>query len=211
MSAAGTRVALLGATGAVGGEILRALAERALPLAELRLFASPASEGSRLEFRDKDLRVEALHGAEDLAGCDLVLCAAPAVLEPLLADLGPRGPVLVDVSGALELDSGVPLYLPGRTARGPRVAVPRGVVTGLALALTPLLDETGLERVTVTTLESASGAGRRGLDELQGQVLRTLSALDGEAGEASVFPQPLAFDCLPRIGEISDAAETSEE
>ncbi len=208
MSAGLPRLALLGATGAVGAEVLRALEERRLELAELRVFASAASQGEVLEFRGESLVVEGLEPAR-VAGCGVVLCAAPGVLEALLPELAESD--VIDVSGELELDPAVPLYLPGRAVSGHRVAIPRGIVTGLAAALAPLAADAGLERVTVTTLESASGAGRAGLDELREQTLHLLQALDGEAGDATVFPQALAFDCLPLVGELGPGDESDEE
>ncbi len=208
MSRVGHRLALLGATGAVGAEILRVLEARSLPVAELRVFASASSEGELLELYGEDLEVEVLSPG-CLAGIDLLWVAAPGVLEPLLPELGDCA--VVDLSGVLELDPTVPLYLPGAALQGRRVAVPRGIATGLALALIPLARECGLARVSATTLESASGAGRRGLEELQQQTLHILSALDGDAGEGSVFPQSLAFDCLPRVGDFADDDETFEE
>ena len=204
------RLGLLGATGAVGEEILRVLEGRRTPVAELLAFASPASEGTFVDFRGDELGVERVD-ARVVAGCDLVLSAAPGVLEPLLPELRERGTALVDVSGALELDTDVPLALPGRAVEGPWVAVPRGVVAGLAIALAPLHAESRLERVTVTTLEAAAGAGRRGLEELQGQTVRALSMMDGDAEPGGAFPQALAFDCLPLVGERVEADESFEE
>lgn len=209
-------LALIGATGAVGEEILRVLEERRFPVATLRLFASDASEGMEVEFREEALRIETVE-AERVAGCGLVFNAAPGVLEPLLPELRECGTPLVDLSGALELDPAVPLFLPGcegspSAAEGlPWVAVPRGVVAGLALALAPIAREAELERVTILTLESASGAGRRGLDELSEQTLHGLRAMDGEVGQPRVFPRALAFDCLPAVGEISANDDSSEE
>jgi aspartate-semialdehyde dehydrogenase len=131
------------------------------------------------------------------------------VLEALLPALDDCA--VIDVSGGLELDPAVPLYLLGHPVSGRRIAVPRGIVTGIVTALAPLAADAGLERVTVTTLESASGAGRAGLVELQEQTLHLLQALDGEAGDVTVFPQPLAFDCLPLVGEFAADDESSEE
>ncbi len=210
MSSARPRVAVLGATGAVGAEILQLLGERRLPLASLRLFASEASEGAEIEFGGEVFEAETIE-----PGClddrDLVFAAAPGVLGPLLPEIEAQDTLLVDLSGALELDPEVPLWIPGRRLQRSRVAIPRGVVGGLAIALSPLAGEAAPERVTVTTLESASGAGRRGLEELREQTVGVLSAMDGSSGEAGVFPQSLAFDCLPAIGEFGEGGETFEE
>lgn len=209
MSRPAPRVGLLGATGAVGREILGLLDEHRLPLGELRVFASEDSVGVELEFAGGDLVVESPEPGR-VAACDLLIVAAPDALEPLGDALGDT--FVVDLSGALELDPEVPLWLPGRAIATRRVAVPRGVVTGLGIALAPLAAEYGLERVTITTLEPAAGAGRRGLDELQEQVVRTFSSMDGGEDEPSgVFPLPLAFDCLPAVGESDGGDETFEE
>ena len=124
-----------------------------------------------------------------------------------------RGSV-VGLSGALELDSGVRLFLPGERspgALGRLVAVPRGIVAALAMALRPLGREVELRRLTAVTLESASGAGRRGVGELSDQTLQLLNAMTGEAGEPEIFPQALAFDCLPIVGDLLPNGDTGEE
>lgn len=210
-------IALLGATGALGEEILARLAARGFPLGSLRVFASPESEGAELWFRDEPVRVEALSSSA-LAQADLILCAAPGVLGDLLPDISRSRALLVDATGALELDPAVPLQLgeswvASAGGEGPprRLAIARGVVAGLGLVLGPLEREAGLERVTVISLESASGAGRAGVHELTDQTAQLLNAMTGEAGEPSVFPRPLAFDCLPLVGEPLEGGESSEE
>lgn len=210
MSLAGSRVALIGATGAVGEEILRVLEARRTRPEELRLLASGESRGAGVEFAGETLWVEEL-SEEALGDCDAAVCAAPLILETLLPALRERGIALVDLSGVLELEAEVPLALPGRLCPGPWVAVPRGIVSGLLVALLPIVELEALERVTATTLESASGAGRRGLEELQGQTVRVLSAMSGEVEETRVFPRMLAFDCLPAVGDLDAQGETFEE
>jgi len=207
MSALTPCVGLLGATGAVGDELLRLLDDRSLPLGELRVFASVASEGSELDFRGDEVFVEAADSA-NLSSCDLLFCAAPEILRDHLDALRESGTRVVDLSGVLELDSQVPVFHPGERPHGPWVAIPRGVVGGLALALRPLGSLRGL---TLTTLESAVGAGRSGVEALQAQTIHVLQAMDGDAGEAGVFPQALAFDALPQVGEFLEGGETHEE
>lgn len=204
------RLAVLGATGAVGQEILRVLEERQLPVGDLRLFASEDSEGIALDFRNSEPRVERIEAGR-IASCDLVFAAAPGQLEPLLPALRDHRTRVVDLSGLFELDPEVPLFVPGVPLAGSFVAIPRGIAAALIAALAPLAREVRLQRLTVTTLEPASGAGRRGLDELQAQTVQVLSAMDGGEPEAGVFPQVLAFDCLPVVGEFVDADETLEE
>jgi len=210
VSEAGVRVGLIGATGAVGTELVGLLGEHRLRVAELRAFAGPDSEGEELDFAGDLVYIERLEPAR-VASCDLVFCAASRALEKLLPSLRESGTRVVDLSGALELDTDVPLALPGDPVTGPWVAVPRGIAVGLGLTLRALAAETGLKRVTVLTLESATGAGRHGVDEFADQTLSLLNAMTGEAGDPEVFPRPLAFDCLPQVGDPLEGDETSEE
>ncbi len=205
-------VAVIGATGVVGQELLALLDERGFPIGELRAFGTDESAGAELEFGSDQVVVELLD-PERVASADLVFCAAPGVLAPLLEPLEQSGARLVDVSGGLELDLGVPLWLPGETAGPARPwrAIPRGVVAALGVALLPLQREVGLERLTVVALEPALGAGRRGVEELSDQTLALLGGMTGEAGVSAVFPQPLAFDCLPSVGVLLEGGDTSEE
>ncbi|MEE8558768.1 MAG: aspartate-semialdehyde dehydrogenase [Myxococcota bacterium] len=209
----GWRIALLGATGAVGEEILHLLEERRFPVLELRAFASDSSEGRQVEFRGEEIPVESIR-RDRLTDVDLVFCAAPGVLEALRRDLEEARTRIVDLSGTLELAPEIPLYLPHEGVVGElsgSVAVPRGPIAGLARALRALRAEVELERVTVVTLESASGAGRRGVGELSAQTLELLNSMTGEPGDPEVFAQPLAFDCLPGVGLPLEEGETSEE
>jgi len=210
------RVAVLGATGAVGAEILQVLDERRFPVRELLACASPDSEGDELEFRDGSVKIQRARG-EELATCDFVLSAAPGLLPSLLPALR-RGAVrVIDVTGALETDPDVPLWLPGVVAfptAPPRprfVAVPRGIATGIALALAPFAAAGVLRRVTAVTLESASGAGIAGVGELTDHTVQVLNRMSGERSESEIFAQSLAFDCLPQIGAIEPDGETSDE
>jgi aspartate-semialdehyde dehydrogenase len=218
MAARGRLVSLIGATGAVGEEILRCLSDRDIPGLELRAFASPESEGREVEFAGELLKTEAVRpervfGA-DPRRADVVLCAAPGVVQSLLTQARETRTPLVDVSGGLELDPGVPLLLPGDPvprSDGPVLAVPRGVVAGLGLALRPLHAAAALSRLSIVTLESASGVGRGGVGELSEQTMTLLNSMTGEAGQAQAFPQPLAFDNLPEVGDRLEDGETSEE
>jgi len=214
----GLRVAVLGATGAVGGEILELLDERRFPVSELLPLASEDSEGDHIGFRGEECRIESADEPERLAACDVIFAAAPGALEPLLPELRGRPTALIDVSGALELDLAVPLWLAGWSPplrfepEQPRwVAIPRGVSAALGLTLGPLACEGGLERLTVLTLESASGVGRSGTDELGEQTIQILNAMTGDVDESAVFPRPLAFDCLPQVGALLEGGDSGEE
>ncbi len=215
MAQRGLRVALLGATGAVGSEIRAVLEERRFPVTELCAFASDESAGTEIEFRGESVLVGRL-GEGGLRGCDLVIAAAPRVLEGLLDEVHEIDARVVDLSGAFELDPDVPLCLPGMSSvpGGPGVrwvGIPRGVVAGLGAALAPLAREVELLRATVTTLEPAVGAGRNAVSELTDHTVETLSLMSGEVPESQIFPRSLAFDCLPLVGEPLEEGDTSEE
>jgi aspartate-semialdehyde dehydrogenase len=216
MASPSLRVAVLGATGAVGAEILQVLDERRFPVAELIVCASADSEGDELEFRGSSVKITRPR-AEQLASCDLVLSAAPGLLSGLLPALRRGRASVIDVTGALESDPEVPLWLPPlwtlpEGLPRPRfVAVPRGIATGIALALAPFSSAGLLRRVTGVTLESASGAGIAGVGELTDHTVQVLNRMSGERSESEVFPQSLAFDCLPQIGTLDPDGETSEE
>jgi len=206
----GLRVALIGATGAVGSEILEVLGERRIPITELLPFASFDSEGGEIEFRGEPERVRALD-SEEIASCDLVFCAAPHVLSELLPGLAESGARLVDLSGVLESDPSVPLWSPATAPTGRWIAVPRGIASGLLPALGALASAVELTRVTLTTLEPASGAGRPGAAELAEQTATLLGGMTGDLPDAEVFPRALAFDCLPQVGDVGLAGESSAE
>ncbi|MBW2281037.1 MAG: hypothetical protein JRG76_15370 [Deltaproteobacteria bacterium] len=202
---------LVGATGAVGEEVLSLLQQRRVPV-QVRAFASEDSEGLFVDWMEDEIAVEAVT-PERLGGCELVICAAP--LEPgVLAGLREAGVTLLDLSGALEDEADVPL-IAGPLATGPRdapvVAAARGVTVGLAVVLQALSREAELVRVTVTTLESAGGAGRRGLDTLSEQTVSVLNAMDGAPEGGGVFPAAIAFDCLPQVGDPLPSGATTEE
>jgi len=189
-------VAVLGATGAVGEELLRLLEERSFPLAELRLLASPRSAGQRIRWRGESLTVQAVQDG-CFAGVDLVLASAggsvsrrwgPAAVE--------AGAVVIDNSSAFRLDPTVPLVVPEVNPasafehRG-LIANPNCTTILLTLVLAPLAARQPLRRVVVSTYQSASGAGARAMEEL-----RSLSRVVLEGGEPQpqVLPHSLAFN-----------------
>jgi len=216
MTPSAPSVALLGATGAVGEEVLRLLQERRFAVSELRLFASEDSVGIEIEFLSESLFVETVD-IDRVAGCDLVINAARGLDEEVVPALIQRAVLLVDVTGALESMDSVPLYVPGLGVQAvnvqgaSRLAVPCGVTGGLALTLCILGREAGLRRITALTLEGASGAGRRGLGELSDQTITILNAMSGTDIGSSVFPASLAFNCLPAVGSPEESGDTSEE
>lgn len=206
-------VAVVGATGAVGRETLEVLEGREVPVGSLRPLASPGSARTRVPWAGRDLVVEALTD-EALRGVDLALfTAGPEAARRFVPPALEAGTRIVDDSGAFAEAPGVPLVVPAvdatpLTSRPGLVASPDPVVIPLALALAPLRDVAGLRRVVVTTYESASGAGRRAMDELRDQAVALLSF---RAPPVDRLPRRLAFDCLPEIGELLETGETTGE
>jgi len=211
----GYRVGLIGATGAVGRQILEVLGDRRFPVGRLRAFGSEGSIGEPVELLGEEYIVEQLT-VDALSACELVFGAAP-VVENFLPKLEGLEVRIVDVSGAFELDPDIPLYLAGWRPQLPLpgqrswVGIPRGVAAGLGLVLGPLSRESAIRRLSICALESAGGAGRRGAEALSEQTIELLNAMSGDLEQGDVFPRPLAFDCLPQIGLLLESGETSEE
>ncbi len=189
-------VAILGATGAVGQELLALLAERAFPIKELRLLASPRSAGVAVPWQGKKLEVQAVNEAA-LQGVDLVLASAGGSVSRQWAPLAvQQGAIVIDNSSAFRLNPEVPLVVPEVNPAAALqhkgiVANPNCTTILLSLALAPLAARRPLKRVVVSTYQSASGAGARAMEELQ-QLSRTV--LDGGEPQSEVLPYSLAFN-----------------
>jgi len=189
-------VAILGATGAVGQELLALLAERAFPIKELRLLASPRSAGVAVLWQGEKLEVQAVNEAA-LQGVDLVLASAGGSVSRQWAPLAvQQGAIVIDNSSAFRLNPEVPLVVPEvNPAAALRhkgiIANPNCTTILLSLALAPLAARRPLKRVVVSTYQSASGAGARAMEELQ-QLSRTV--LDGGEPQSEVLPYSLAFN-----------------
>lgn len=189
-------VAILGATGAVGQELLALLAERAFPIKELRLLASPRSAGVAVPWQGEKLEVQAVNEAA-LQGVDLVLASAGGSVSRRWAPLAvQQGAIVIDNSSAFRLNPEVPLVVPEVNPAAALqhkgiVANPNCTTILLSLALAPLAARRPLKRVVVSTYQSASGAGARAMEELQ-QLSRTV--LDGGEPQSEVLPYSLAFN-----------------
>jgi aspartate-semialdehyde dehydrogenase len=219
------RVGVVGATGLVGGELLRVLEERAFPVSELRVFASPRSEGRVLRFGGDDAVCEVLRdGCFD--GLDFVLVD---VDDPLAAEWAPvaaaAGAKVIDNSAAFRMDREVPLVVaevnPGDLRSMPKgiASCPNCTTMVLVTAVAPLHRAAGVERLVVSTYQSVSGVGQVGVRELDGQwtkgdgavdVLRRAGAIDAVA-PGDVWDRPIAGNVIPLAGSIKDAGYTSEE
>jgi aspartate-semialdehyde dehydrogenase len=207
------RVAVLGATGSVGRAILQILDQRGFPAGEVVALASQKSAGRQVSMGDTVLTLDD-GDTFDFKGVDLVLSATHAdVAKRLLPRALEAGARVVDKSSAFRMQKGVPLVVPEvnrhlLAASPPLVASPNCVVIPLAMALAPLHAEAGLKHVVVSTYQSVSGAGQKGMDELYAQVRTVLMA---EKPQAGVFAKPIAFNVLPQIGDVDEAGWTDEE
>jgi aspartate-semialdehyde dehydrogenase len=200
------RIAVVGATGALGAELLVALDDARLAVDALVPIATERSLGSEVELGGAAHAVETELAA--LRGADLVFLCAPAAasLEAARTALRERVPA-IDCSGALAANPEVPLAIePGAAPDAPLVAVPTGAALACARVLAPLAQEEALVRIVATVLESASGAGREGVSALSEETVALLSQRD--LPDPPALGHPVAFDVLPWCGEI-DAAGTS--
>ena len=220
------RVGVVGATGLVGGEMLRVLAERSFPVDELRAYASPRSEGRKLPFVGGEVVCRVLRDGcfDDL---DLVIVD---VDDPLAAEWAPRaaaaGARVIDNSPAFRMDRDVPLVVaevnPDDLASLPKriASCPNCTTMVLITALAPLHRAAGIERMVVSTYQSVSGAGQVGMHELdeqwtkgdgQAERFRRAGAIDGAVAPGEVWDRPIAGNVIPLAGSVRDAGYTSEE
>jgi len=206
-------VAIVGATGMVGEEILHVLEERDFALGQLTLLASRRSAGTRVTFRNQSFVVRPLT-PDALRGVDLALFAADAETSTTYAPSAVRaGAVVIDCSSAFRLAAEVPLCVPEVNAailqqhRG-MVAIPHSLTTQLSLVLAPLHAAATLKRVVVSTYQAVSGAGRRAVREFDQQVR---DMLNFRPAQAETLPHQIAFNCLPQCGDFLDNGYTQEE
>ncbi len=203
------RVAIAGATGAVGREMLRILEERKFPAEEVVLLASERSVGRKIPFRDSELTVSRL--TEDaFVGVDLALfsCGASRSLEFAPAAVK-AGAVVVDNSSAFRMDEGVPLVVPevnvdALDSHGGVIANPNCSTIQLVVALKPLHDAARIKRIVVSTYQAVSGAGQAAIDEMQAQI-------KGDIAAPKKMPHEIAFNCLPHIDVFLEGGHTKEE
>jgi aspartate-semialdehyde dehydrogenase len=206
-------VAIVGATGAVGIELLRVMERRDFPVADLRLLASPRSAGKSLEFRGQDFSIAALE-QNSFAGIDLAFFSAGAGTAKQFAPIAQRaGAVVIDNSSAFRMDTDVPLIIPEinlediHKHRG-MIANPNCTTAVALMALHPLHSAFGLRRVFASSYQAVSGSGSRAIEELKQQVEATVG---GGQPVARVYPHPIAFNVLPHVDSFLDTGYTREE
>lgn len=214
------RVGVVGATGAVGQEFVRLFEERRWPLAELRLMASAASAGRRIEFMGESLSVEQASG-ERFANLDLVFFSAGAsVSRELAPKAAAHGALVVDNSSAFRMDEALPLVVPEINMDDARhhqgiIANPNCSTIIMAVPLWPLHRAATIRRIVVSTYQAVSGAGSRAMAELLQEVDADRR---GEPYEPAVLPYasaprhyPIAFNVIPQVDRFDEAGYTKEE
>ena len=207
------RIAILGATGAVGHELMVLLQERGFPLAELVPLASPRSAGQALDWRGDRIQVLPV-GPEAFEGVDLVLASAGGSVSRQWAPVAvAAGAVVIDNSSAFRMDPAVPLVVPevnpqAAFTHSGIIANPNCTTILLTLALAPLAARRPIRRVVISTYQSASGAGARAMEELR-QLSRTV--LDGGEPVSAVLPHSLAFNLFLHNSPLEPSGYCEEE
>jgi aspartate-semialdehyde dehydrogenase len=207
------RVGIVGATGAVGIEMLRVMERRKFPVESLRLLASSRSAGKPLEFRGQDVCVEALT-VDSFEKLDLVFFSAGASISKEFAPLAVNaGAVVVDNSSAFRMKEDVPLVVPeinGHDVKSHKgiIANPNCTTAVTLMALAPLHEQFHVRRVFASSYQAVSGAGARAIEELRDQ---TKAVSTGHKAEMEVFKHQIAFNVIPHIDRFEDNSYTREE
>ena len=209
-------VAIVGASGAVGQEFLRVLAERNFPIDELRLFGSSRSAGTTYRFRDKDIVVRELrHDTDDFKDIDIAFTSAGgSTSQEFAADITRHGAVMIDNTSAFRMDPDVPLVVPECNAAD-ALNRPRGIIANpncttimMVVALQAIERLSHIRRVHVASYQAASGAGAAAMTELETQ---TAQLVRGEQPTVSKFAYQLAYNVIPQIDVFTENGYTKEE
>jgi aspartate-semialdehyde dehydrogenase len=206
-------VAVVGATGAVGTEMIATLEQRQFPVGKLRLFASEKSEGRSLEFKGKKISVETIN-ENSFKGIDIALFSAGAERSKKWAPVAARsGCVVIDNSSQWRMDPEVPLVVPEVNPHDLDwhkgiIANPNCSTIQMVVALKPIHDAAKIRRVVVTTFQAVSGTGKKAMDELMQQ---TADLLNFKNIKCNVYPHQIAFNVLPQIDKFLDNGYTKEE
>jgi len=210
---AGFNVAIVGATGAVGAELLQLLEQREFPLRGLKLLASPKSVGKVLKFKGEEIPVETI-SSEVFRGVDIALFSAGAATSREFAQSAVNsGAIVIDNSSAFRMEPGVPLVVPEINPRDIQthkgiVANPNCTTIISLMALYPLHRAFRVRRVIAASYQAVSGAGAKAIQELSDQ---TKSFFSGELAAPVVFPQTIAFNVLPQVDVFLENGYTKEE
>ncbi len=205
-------VAIVGATGAVGQEFLKILAERGFPVNQLRLLATKRSAGKKISWQGREIEVQETT-YESFKGIDIALFAGGSASTEYAQAAVESGAVVIDNSSAFRMDPNVPLIVPEVNPEDVKwhkgiIANPNCSTIILVVALKPILDLAGIKRVVVSTYQAVSGAGREGIEELESQIRAWTK---GEELKNQVFPYQIAFNLVPRIDVFGEGDYTKEE
>ena len=206
-------VAVVGATGAVGREMVKILIERRFPIKELVLLASERSAGETINYEKKELKVQELNTSsfEDI---DIALFSAGSSVSKKFVPIAVKnGTIVIDNSSAFRMDSHVPLIVPEVNSSDLKkhkgiIANPNCSTIQMVVALKPILDEVGIKRIIVSTYQSVSGTGKDAIEELAEQ---SVQVLNNKKPVRKVYPHQIAFNILPHIDVFENNGYTKEE
>jgi aspartate-semialdehyde dehydrogenase len=210
----GYKIAVVGATGNVGTEVLKILDERKFPADEVVALASARSVGKEVSYGEKNLKVQNL-ATFDFAGTDIVFSAAGSDVSKEFAPRAAKHAVVIDKTSLFRMDPDIPLVVPevnpealdGYSKRN-IIAVPNCSTIQMVVALKPLHDAAKIKRVVVSTYQSVSGTGKAAMDELFNQ---TKGIFMNDTPAPDVYPKQIAFNVLPHIDKFMDDGMTKEE
>ncbi len=208
-------VAIAGATGAVGTQMIECLEERKFPVGKIKFLASERSVGKILEFNGKPVEVELL-GHNAFEDVDIALFSAGGSRsEEFCPSAAKAGAVCIDNSSAWRMDQDVPLVVPEVNEHAISQYNKKGIIANpncstiqMVVALKPLHDYAKIRRIVVSTYQAVSGTGKKAIDELR---IQTVEMLNGRPTEAKVYPHRIAFNCLPQIDSFEPNGYTKEE
>lgn len=210
------RVAIVGASGAVGQELMRILAERNFPIDDLVLFGSERSAGRKYSFKGRDYEVKLLRHNDDFKDVDIAFTSAGAgTSKEFAGDITKYGAVMIDNSSAFRMDSDVPLVVPEINAAD-ALDRPRGVIANpncttimMVVVLYPIERLSHIKKIHVASYQSASGAGAAAMAELEQQYKEMVE--HGKVATISKFPHQLAYNVIPQIDKMTETDYTKEE
>ena len=208
-------VAVAGATGAVGNQMIRCLEEMNFPVKAIRLLASHRSLGRTLQFKGETIAVEELK-EDSFKGIDIALFSAGGSTSETFAPFAAKdGCVVIDNSSAWRMDPQVPLVVPEVNPHAVAQHTNKGIIANpncstiqMVVALSPIHKKFGIKRIVVSTYQAVSGTGKKAIDELFDQTRAMINFLDYEN---NVYPHRIAFNCLPHIDSFLDNGYTKEE
>ena len=207
------KVAVAGATGAVGNLMVKVLEERSFPVSELKLLASARSAGKTLPFCGKEIPVEELteDSFKDIAVA--LFSAGGSVSKKFAPAAAKAGAVVIDNSSAWRMDPQVPLVVPevnpdAALSHSGIIANPNCSTIQMVVALKPIYDAVGIKRIVVTTFQAVSGTGKRAIEELRTQVADVMA---GREASRQIYPHQIAFNCFPHIGAFLEDGFSEEE